>query len=147
MSLSVALAESDADRALGRAIRHAVFVEEQQVPPEVEVDGLDDQCQHFLVRWDGVAVGTARARTTARGWKIERVAVALPHRGRSFGATLVRRMQADAPSGVTVYLHAQESALGFWQGLGFVVASAPFVEGGIPHRLMLWTERETLPAG
>jgi predicted GNAT family N-acyltransferase len=55
-------------------------------------------------------------------------------------------MQADAPPGLPVYVHAQEGALGFWQGLGFVVASPPFVEAGISHRLMLWTERETLPA-
>src|SRR5438105_1409346 len=47
MELSVGPAESEAERALARAIRHAVFVEEQGVPVEEEIDGLDDQCRHF----------------------------------------------------------------------------------------------------
>jgi predicted GNAT family N-acyltransferase len=147
MNVSVAPALSAADRALGRAIRHAVFVEEQAVPIELELDGLDDACQHFLARVAGQAVATARARTTAHGWKIERVAVIPAQRGRSVGATLVRRMLVAAPEGLRVYVHAQESALGFWQRLGFVAEGPGFVEAGINHRLMTWTERVTQPAG
>jgi predicted GNAT family N-acyltransferase len=146
MSVSVALAASEADRALGRAIRHAVFVVEQAVPPDVEVDGLDDTCQHYLARVGAEAAATARARSTPRGWKIERVAVLAAQRRRSVGAALLRRMLADAPEGLTVYVHAQESALGFWQHLGFSAEGERFFEGGIGHRLMAWTERETQPA-
>lgn len=147
MGLSVALAVSDEDRALGRAIRHAVFVQEQAVPAEHELDGLDDACLHFLARVAGQAVATARARSTPRGWKIERVAVVPAQRGRSVGAALVRRMLGHAPVGLVVYVHAQESALGFWQRLGFVAEGPGFVEAGIAHRLMVWTERVTSPAG
>jgi predicted GNAT family N-acyltransferase len=145
MSLSVAPAVSDADRALGRAIRHTVFVQEQSVPAELELDGLDDLCQHFLARVAGEAVATARARTTPHGWKIERVAVVPPQRGRAIGAALVRRMLADAPEGLAVYVHAQESALGFWRRLGFVAEGPRFVEAGIGHRLMVWAERAPQP--
>lgn len=147
MSVIVALALSEADLALGRAIRHAVFVEEQAVPPEVELDGLDDACRHYLARVGAAAVATARARRTARGWKIERVAVLAAQRRRAVGAALVRRMLADVPEGLDVYVHAQESALGFWEHLGFVAEGERFFEGGIGHRLMAWTERETQPAG
>jgi predicted GNAT family N-acyltransferase len=147
MSLSVSLAVSEADRALGRAIRHAVFVQEQAVPVELELDGLDDVCQHFLARVAGEAVATARARATPRGWKIERVAVVPAQRGRSVGAALVRRMLGHAPEGLVVYVHAQESALGFWQRLGFVAEGPRFVEAGIGHRLMVRMERATQPAG
>jgi len=147
MNVTVAAAVSEADRALGRAIRHAVFVQEQAVPPEVELDGLDDEAEHFLARVGREAIATARARSTARGWKIERVAVLRAERRRSVGAALVRRMLAQAPEGVTVYVHAQEGALGFWQHLGFVAQGDRFFEGGIAHRLMEWTERETLSAG
>jgi len=144
MGVSVALALSEAERALGRAIRHAVFVEEQAVPPDVEVDGLDDTCQHYLARVGTEAVATARARTTSRGWKIERVAVLVAQRRRSVGATLVRSMLADAPEGLVVYVHAQESALGFWQQLGFSAEGQRFFEGGIAHRLMVWTSGHSL---
>ena len=147
MSLRVAPALSAEDRALGRAIRHAVFVQEQAVPAELELDGLDEACQHFLARVAGQAVATARARSTARGWKIERVAVIPEQRGRAVGAALVRYMLGAAPEGLAVYVHAQESALGFWQRLGFVAEGPGFVEAGIAHRLMVWTERATQPAG
>jgi predicted GNAT family N-acyltransferase len=148
MSLSVARALTDAELALGRAIRHSVFVDEQHVPPELELDGLDDQCEHFLARsGGGEAVGTARARSTARGWKLERVAVLKAERGRAVGAALVRHMLSQAPAGVVVYIHAQESALGFWQRLGFIAEGPRFEEAGIPHRVMQWGDRDTLLSG
>jgi predicted GNAT family N-acyltransferase len=144
MELSVGPAESESERALGRSIRHAVFVEEQGVPAELEIDGLDDQCRHFLVRCrlengGQQAVATARARVTARGWKIERVAVLREQRGRSVGAALVQHMLGAAPEDQVVYIHAQESAIGFWQRLGFAVEGPEFFEAGIAHRLMRWT--------
>ena len=138
MSFSVSRAVSERERSQGRALRHAVFVVEQGVPIDVEVDGLDDVCQHFLVRFGEHAVATARARTTERGWKIERVAVADEYRRRAVGTLLVQRMLADAPVGAEVYVHAQESALGFWERLGFVADGPRFVEGGIGHFRMSW---------
>jgi predicted GNAT family N-acyltransferase len=144
MELSVGPAESESERALARAIRHAVFVEEQGVPVELEVDGLDDHCRHFLARLrldseSEQAIATARARVTARGWKIERVAVLREQRGRSVGAALVQYMLAAAPANRVVYIHAQQSAIGFWQRVGFAADGPEFFEAGIPHRLMLWT--------
>lgn len=138
MNFRVTRAASDAERALGRELRHAVFVVEQGVPADVEIDGLDEVCQHFLVCSGAHAVATARARTTERGWKIERVAVAEPYRRQALGRLLVQRMLADAPTEVVVYVHAQESALGFWERLGFVADGPRFVEGGIGHFRMSW---------
>jgi predicted GNAT family N-acyltransferase len=147
MNVQVVQVVSEGERALARALRHEVFVQEQAVPAEIEVDGLDDECQHFLARLSqtepdaGKAVATARARTTKHGWKIERVAVARAQRGRSVGAALVRYILTHAPRGLSVYVHAQESALGFWQRMGFVAEGPGFVEGGIPHRVMVWAAR------
>lgn len=138
MSFSVSRAVSDPERSQGRALRHAVFVVEQGVPIDVEIDGLDDGCRHFLVRSGEHAVATARARMTERGWKIERVAVAEAYRRRAVGTLLVHSVLADAPAGAEVYVHAQESALGFWERLGFVADGPRFVEGGIGHRRMSW---------
>lgn len=136
VSIRVALAESESDRARAQAIRQVVFVEEQAVPPEVETDGLDDRCEHFLAWQGGEAVATARARMTPKGWKLERVAVLREHRGRDVGRGLVAGALARAPAGVVVVVHAQESALGFWERVGFVAAGPRFEEGGIGHRAM-----------
>jgi predicted GNAT family N-acyltransferase len=119
-----------------RAIRHSVFVEEQAVPVEVEVDGLDGVAEHFLGRFGPLPVATARARRTPRGWKIERVAVVGAQRRTGAGMALIRHVLASAPPDTLVYVHAQEGALGFWQRAGFVAEGPSFEEGGITHRWM-----------
>lgn len=129
---------SVSDRALGRAIRRAVFVEEQAVSPELELDEIDDACQHFLVRVGDEAVAAARARETAQGWKFERVAVSKAHRRGAVGKALVQHMLTAVPPGVPVYVHAQEGALGFWERLGFVAEGPRFFEASIAHRKMFW---------
>lgn len=135
MSVRVARA-SAAELGVVRAIRRTVFIEEQAVPPEVEVDGRDDAAEHFLARLGSLPVATARARNTARGWKIERVAVLATARRLGVGRVLIRHVLDGAPAGALVYVHAQESALGFWQSVGFVVEGPSFEEGGIAHRRM-----------
>ncbi len=137
MTLIVSPAKSAEERARAHAIRQRVFVEEQAVPVEVEVDGLDDACDHFLAWLDGEAVATARARATSKGWKLERVAVLRGYRKRGVGAALVSGALQAAPFGMTIYVHAQNTALGFWERAGFVARGPGFEEGGISHRLMV----------
>lgn len=120
-------------------------MDEQAVPAELELDAIDDACQHFLACVDGVAVATARARSTSHGWKFERVAVSKAHRRGAVGTALVQRMQAEAPRGAPVYVHAQEGALGFWERLGFVAQGTRFFEAGIAHRKMYWSAAAELP--
>jgi predicted GNAT family N-acyltransferase len=119
-----------------RAIRQAVFVEEQAVPVELELDGLDGDAEHFLARLGSLPVATARARHTPNGWKIERVAVLGAQRRLGVGRLLIEHVLGHAPPGKRVYIHAQESALGFWERLGFVAEGPSFDEAGISHRRM-----------
>jgi predicted GNAT family N-acyltransferase len=123
---------------LALAIRRAVFVDEQGVPAELEADGKDGDAEHYLARQGPLAVATARARRTDRGWKIERVAVLGAQRGLGVGMALVRGILDLAPAGLVPYVHAQESALGFWQRAGFVAEGPSFEEAGIRHRWMRW---------
>lgn len=135
MDISVAcVGSSELDVAL--AIRRSVFVEEQGVPAELEADEMDAIAQHYLARVGQLPVAAARARRTSRGWKIERVAVLASQRGRGVGMVLVRRVLDLAPPGLLPYVHAQESALGFWQRAGFVPEGPSFEEAGIRHRWM-----------
>lgn len=135
MSVRVARA-SEPELEVARAIRRAVFIEEQSVPVEVEVDGRDAAAEHFLARVGELPVATARARRTTGGWKIERVAVLAAQRGLGVGAALVRFVLEAAPPGAAVYVHAQQGALGFWERAGFVAEGPAFAEGGIVHRRM-----------
>lgn len=137
MSIRVARASAE-ELDVVRAIRRTVFVEEQAVPVELEVDGRDEGSEHFLARLGALPVATARARHTPEGWKVERVAVLRPQRQLGVGRELVRHVLAQAPAGALVYVHAQESALGFWERLGFVAEGPRFEEAGIGHRWMVF---------
>jgi predicted GNAT family N-acyltransferase len=134
--VSVGSAQSPAELARAGEIRHTVFVLEQGVPVSVEVDGKDAEARHFLARLGPSTVATARLRLTEKGHKLERVAVLREHRGQGVGLALVRYVISTLPPRSALYVHAQHTALAFWQRLGFVAEGPTFVEGGIDHRYM-----------
>lgn len=119
------------------AIRTTVFVEEQNVPPELELDELEDQCVHFLARENGVPSGTARLLD--RGYaKVQRVAVITSARGTGLGRRLMEAVldHAKAVGFTEARLDAQVSAIAFYERLGFVAEGPEFDDAGIAHRLM-----------
>lgn len=121
-------------------IRRVVFIEEQSVPVEIEIDGLDDQCRHFLVLEDGEAIGAARLKTLSEGVKIQRVAILRSARGRGIGHDLIRFMMDVSPKGWIV-LDAQIAALPFYEKLGFVAEGEIFMDADIPHKRMRLKKR------
>ena len=130
------IAEWPADEAAIRYVRECVFIEEQQIPAELEWDELDSQCIHVLaVVENRDAVGTARLEPTG---KIGRVAVLKPLRRKGIGTVMVQQLVAEARHAgyAEVYLHAQVDALHFYKKLGFSPEGAQFDEAGIPHRNM-----------
>ena len=72
------------------AIRRRVFIEEQNVPEELELDELDATAVHLLAVQDGRPVGTARLLIEGESAKIGRVAVLPEMRGTRAGAALMR---------------------------------------------------------
>lgn len=125
--------ETAADMAEVHAIRFKVFVDEQQVPADLELE-YEDESRHFLLRRNSLALATARWRTTPEGKaKVERVAVLAAGRGSGAGRAVVQAVLADIPPQVPVYIHAQISALAFWLALGFVETGKRFDEAGIEH--------------
>lgn len=117
------------------ALRRAVFVDEQNVPAEIDADGLDETCTHFLAWVGGVPVGTARLREVDGRAKTERLAVLEDFRGHGIGRVLVNLVEAGARArGLTsVVVHAQEGVVPFWERLGYRVSGERFAEAGIPH--------------
>lgn len=122
------------------AVRREVFVAEQGVPIELEVDGLDPEALHVIARDDaGVAVGTARLRATVEGHaKVERVAVRATHRGHGVGALLMSALEGEARRRGyrAVTLAAQTPVLAFYAARGYVPHGPEFMDAGIPHRKM-----------
>ena len=135
---------TSAEREAVFAIRMTVFVEEQAVPPEEELDAYDAAAAHFLACLSGDPtssgiVGTARLIDKGHGTgKIGRVAVLRAHRGRGVGALLMRRVeQAARILGYTeLILEAQVHALPFYEKLGYAAEGGIFLDCNIEHRLM-----------
>jgi predicted GNAT family N-acyltransferase len=114
-------------------IRLTVFVEEQNVPPEVEADAWDEPSLHALARdGGGRPIGTARLLPDGH---IGRVAVLREARGTGVGVALMQAMMnaAQQRGMLEVVLSAQVHAAGFYRNLGFVEEGSPFEEAGIAH--------------
>lgn len=134
----VRLAESPEDLETCLHIRRVVFVDEQGVPESEELDGLDDQCTHFLATAGGEPVGTARLRLVDGKAKAQRVAVLRQSRGAGIGRSLMASLEAVARTrgAREVVLAAQVSAIPFYQRIAYVAEGEEFMDAGIPHRWM-----------
>ncbi len=130
---------SDEAKAQAFAIRMRVFVREQRVPVEIELDDDDRRAIHFLAVANGRAVGTARVVIHGKSAKIGRMAVLKTYRRKGIGAALLERAVAAAQRrhARRIYLHAQVAVIGFYEKQGFRCAGPVFDEAGIAHRKMI----------
>jgi len=126
---------SDA-RAEAQRIRESVFVSEQGVPAEIELDDWDERCEHAIA-YDagGRAVGTGRLLPDGH---IGRMAVLREARGQGVGGRVLEALiERACERGMRrVALNAQTHAAPFYARFGFVVAGETFMEAGIPHVAM-----------
>ena len=143
------LARSARERAAAFAVRHEVFVVEQGVPEDLEIDGLDVAADHFLMYDGTAAVGAARLVVEQPGFAgadpgrgpvghLGRLAVLSSARGGGRGVELVRAVEARARDLRLreMTLAAQTHAIRFYERLGYVAQGAEFDDAGLPHRWM-----------
>lgn len=131
----IVLLDWESARAEASRIRMEVFVREQRVPAEIEMDERDASCLHALAYVDGKAVGTGRLLPDGH---IGRMAVLKASRALGVGGAILERLVEEARRrGMReVRLAAQTHALAFYARHGFVAVGEVFEEAGIPHQEM-----------
>ncbi|WP_397391705.1 GNAT family N-acetyltransferase [Polynucleobacter sp.] len=122
------------------SVRKRVFIDEQGVPEEMELDEYDLLAQHALAYLDSECIGTARLVTLPGSvGRIGRMAVLPMHRRRGIGRRLLSALlKLSKSQGITqLELHAQLSAIPFYEQFGFIAQGDIYDEAGIAHRDMI----------
>ena len=122
------------------SIREQVFIQEQKVPEDLELDEFDPLATHALAYQDGQCIGTARLVDLGNGHaQIGRMAVLANVRGQGIGRQILEKLIHTANAGgfKSLILHSQVSAMPFYEKLGFTADGPQYEEAGIPHRNMM----------
>ena len=136
MKVAIRVVDWEAQRHELMQIRHAVFVDEQGVPVELEHDRHDQGALHLLAS-SGDRRPVATARMLADG-HIGRMAVLPAWRRRGIGSAMLRELirLARERGILRIFLNAQCGAQAFYERLGFVAEGDVFEDAGIDHRRM-----------
>jgi len=135
--LEIKLATTSAQRQECYRLRHAVFVDEQNVPVSLEIDDHDEtDAIHFLGEFNGEYISTARLVYSDSVAKVGRMVVHSEYRGCGYGAAIMQSIihHATAMDEIAhLELDAQIEAKEFYEKLGFRPQGDIFMDAGIPH--------------
>jgi predicted GNAT family N-acyltransferase len=119
-------------------IRYKVFVEEQGVPYENEIDEYDKSAYHIILsdREEPIACGRIYFKDNAA--KLGRVAVLAEHRRKGCAIKICDELINIAASHdiKNIILHSQTYAVPLYEKLGFTCVGDEFLEEDIPHYKM-----------
>lgn len=139
--MEIRIVETDLEKEHAYQIRHIVFVEEQNVPIEREVDEYEDECIHFIGYKDNEPIAAGRLRWVEDYGKLERLCVKREYRGQSYGTQMIQAMENEIKRHGYKYakLNAQTHAEKFYKRLGYETIPGEFMDAGIPHVTMVKT--------
>ena len=135
----IRIVTSEEDILKVMVVRGIVFIEEQGVDWEGEIDEFEAESVHFLGECHGQPVAAGRLRMMPDAVaKIERVAVRPAWRGQGFARRMVEAIMAEAShrNAAKFTLHAQVYLEDFYASFGFLRQGGIFRECGIDHILM-----------
>ena len=145
--LTVKLTETPAERQAAYDLRVSVFVGEQGIPVEEELDELDARAVHAIATLDGTVVGTGRLVMTAGNTpepgqpiaRIGRMAVAPERRRQGIGTRILAILESVAREHEVrdAVLHAQTYVKDFYAAQGYAEEGGPFQEADIEHVRMV----------
>ncbi|WP_374722788.1 GNAT family N-acetyltransferase [Peribacillus tepidiphilus] len=123
------------------SVRKTVFVDEQKVPVEEEIDSFEDEAVHFVLYDNEQPVGAGRFRLVDGMGKVERICVLSSHRKKGAGKIIMDAIEEYAAKQdlKKLKLNAQTHAIPFYERLGYEVVSEEFLDAGIPHKTMMKT--------
>jgi len=136
MQYNIKLTRWDKDKDALSQIRRTVFIEEQNVPEELEWDEDDKKSIHALgTDNDNKPIACARLKMDGH---IGRMAVLKEHRNTGIGTAMLKQIInfARTLKMKSVFLHAQTSAIPFYEKQGFIITSDEFMDANIPHKSM-----------
>ncbi len=130
-------ADENIDKAY--ALRVEVFVGEQGVDKEIELDEHDRYALHIVCKDGGDCIGCARLLTEGTSAHIGRLAVKKSYRGKGVGSAIMRYIidYCKRDGYEYIWLNSQLHATAFYQNLGFVKEGNTFFEAGIEHIKMV----------
>ena len=147
--IEIVKTQEDLDAILD--LRSAVFIDEQLVPEEEEIDDLDslksivdDKVIHLIAKENNKIIATARMFVEDRSiisssrethLHVGRVAVRYDARKTGVGRLLMNKChQVAAQRGYSMLtLSAQLQALGFYERLGYQARGKIYLDAGIEH--------------
>jgi len=133
--ITIRFTKNEKELKLVQSIRKQVFVNEQDVPLDREIDGLDNDSDHIILFFENTSCGCARLRYSDNIMKIERVAVLSDYRGKGFGKKIISFCLEHALNKKIkeVRLHAQFHLKDFYASFGFKEIGNTFYDAGILH--------------
>ncbi|WHY68394.1 GNAT family N-acetyltransferase [Neobacillus sp. SuZ13] len=137
--MTVKIVENQKELEDAYFIRKTVFVEEQAVPLEEEIDAYENDAKHFIMYHEGSPVGAGRFRFVDGYGKVERICVLKEARKTGAGKAIMNTIEnyAREKDIHKLKLNAQTQAIPFYSGLGYEIVSEEFMDAGIPHKTMV----------
>ncbi|NRD78461.1 GNAT family N-acetyltransferase [Bacillus sp. BRMEA1] len=137
--MQVIIATTPKERDDAFKVRKIVFVEEQNVPFEEEIDQYEDEATHFVLYLNGEPAGAGRFRIIDGTGKVERICVLKEVRKTGSGKAIMEAIEYFAKNqGIhKLKLNSQTHAIPFYSNLGYEVVSEEFMDAGIPHKTMM----------
>ena len=136
--LKIKLAETSEELKQILDIRKIVFIEEQKVPKEVEIDEYEKEATYFIAYLKSEPVGCARIRYKDFA-KLERIAVVKKYRKQGIGTKITNYLidYCHKKNIYDIHINSQLYVVDFYEKIGFKKVGEIFYEAGIKHVEMI----------
>lgn len=125
-------------------LRREVFIEEQKVPEELEIDQHEKDATYFLLFLNNEAVGTGRYRPyQEQSIKFERILTLKKYRGLGLGKKLLNQMLENSIKdfpGKEPMMYSQTESVGFYEKSGWKIDGPEFIVANIKHYKMVYQQ-------
>ena len=140
MDVQLNIVKTNDEKNLALNIRREVFIKGLNIPEHLEIDSNEESSKYILAKVDRKSVGTARWRKTDEGMKLERFAVLNDYRSIGIGTMMTKFILNQLKNSKLIYLNAQESAISFYEKMGFKPIGPRFKEVNIEHQKMIYSK-------